>query len=190
VKLKREEWMKEIKRYDVRNLVFLDESGIQDNMTRLYGRLVGGERLNESTPGGSWNTTTMISSIRYDGSLAAMTIQGSTDAEVFRTYISMILCPTLGKDDIVIMDNLRAHKVAGIRELIEATGAILLYLPPYSPDLNPIEKMWSKIKSILRKMKARSKEEIRMAMTTAFKEITSSDAHGWFESCGYALIQS
>ena len=85
MKLKREEWMKEIKRYDVRNLVFLDESGIQDNMTRLYGRLVGGERLNESTPGGSWNTTTMISSIRYDGSLAAMTIQGSTDAEVFRT---------------------------------------------------------------------------------------------------------
>ena len=179
-----------MKLYDVRNLVFIDESGIQDNMTRLYGRIIGGERLNESTPGGTWNTTTMISSIGFDGSLAAMTIRGATDAEVFKTYVSKVLCPTLCKDHIVIMDNLRAHKVNGIRELIEGTGAILLYLPPYSPDFNPIEKMWSKIKSILRKMKARSKEELNAAITAAFKEITSSDAQGWFESCGYGLIQS
>jgi transposase len=179
-----------MKQYNVKNLVFIDESGFQDNMTRLYGRIIGGERLNESAPGGTWNTTTMISSISFDGSLAAMTIRGATDAEVFKTYVSKILCPTLRKDHIVIMDNLRAHKVTGIRELIEDTGAILLYLPPYSPDFNPIEKMWSKIKSILRKMKARSKEEINAAITAAFKEVTGSDAQGWFESCGYGLIQS
>ena len=190
MKLKREEWNKEMKQYDVRNLIFIDESGFQDNMTRLYGRIIGGERLNESAPGGTWNTTTMISSISFDGSLAAMTIRGATDAEVFKTYVSKILCPTLRENNIVIMDNLRAHKVIGIRELIEDTGAILLYLPPYSPDFNPIEKMWSKIKSILRKMKARSKEDINAALTAAFKEITSSDARGWFESCGYGLIQS
>lgn len=179
-----------MKEFDIKNLVFIDESGVQNNMTRFYGRIIGGERLHESAPGGSWDTTTIISSIRFDGSVAAMTVEGATDAEVFKTYISKILCPTLCSNDIVIMDNLSSHKVSGIDEAIKATGATLLYLPPYSPDFNPIEKMWSKIKSVLRRIKARSKEELSMAITAAFKEITGSDARGWFESCGYGLIQS
>jgi transposase len=177
-----------MKRFDVRNLVFIDESGVQNNMTRFYGRKIGGERLRESAPGGSWDTTTMISSIRFNGTMAAMTIKGATDAEVFKTYISEILCPTLCDDNIVIMDNLSSHKVSGIREAIEATGAKLLYLPPYSPDFNPIEKMWSKIKAFLRKTKARSYENLNEAISNAFRTITASDAGGWFRSCGYVLI--
>jgi transposase len=179
-----------MKQFDVRNLVFIDESGVQKNMTRSYGRIIGGERLRESAPGGSWDTTTMISSIRLDGTTAAMTITGSTDAVVFKTYVSEILCPTLCEDDIVIMDNLSSHKVPGIREIIEATGAELMYLPPYSPDYNPIEKMWSKIKAFLRKTKARSPEILNEAISDAFRSISASDASGWFESCGYRLIHS
>ncbi len=190
MKIKRNEWNEKMKQIDARKLVFIDESGVQKNMTRMYGRIIGGERLHESTPAGLWDTTTMISSIRIDGSRAAMTVSGATDAEVFKTYISKILCPTLCKDDIVIMDNLTSHKVAGIREAIEERGAKLIYLPPYSPDFNPIEKMWSKIKSVLRKLKARSKKELDIAMTAAFNEISNSDARGWFESCGYTLIYS
>lgn len=177
-----------MKQFDVKDLVFIDESGIQNNMTRLYGRIIGGKRLREAAPGCTWETTTMISSIRLDGFSTAMTISGATDADVFRTYISKILCPTLRKGHIVVMDNLRAHKAIGIREMIEATGAMLVFLPPYSPDFNPIEKMWSKIKSILRKMKARTKSELDAAIAVAFKEVTGNDARGWFVSCGYGLI--
>ena len=179
-----------MKGFDINNLVFLDESGIQNNMTRFYGRIIGGERLHESVPGGCWDTTTIISSIRFDGSVAAMTVDGATDAEVFKIYISKILCPTLCSNDIVIMDNLSSHKVSGVRELIEETGAALLYLPPYSPDFNPIEKMWSKIKASLRKTKAHSPKALEQAISNAFYSITDSDAKGWFSSCGYALIQS
>jgi len=176
--------------FNIENLVFIDESGIQNNMTRLYGRLIGGERLHESVPGITWETTTMISSIRYNGSITAMTITGTTDAVVFKEYISKILCPTLCTNDIVIMDNLKAHKSPEIREAIESTGAALLYLPPYSPDFNPIEKMWSKIKTHLRRVKARSTEALDDALYNAYKSITHSDAKGWFASCGYVLIQS
>jgi transposase len=190
VKAKREAWIIEMKQIDVKNLVFIDESSFQNNMTRFYGRIIGGERLHESAPGGSWDTTTIISSICLNGSMAAMTIKGSTDSEVFKTYITEVLCPTLSKKNIVIMDNLRAHKVSGIREAIEAKGAKLLYLPPYSPDFNPIEKMWSKIKAFMRKTKARSQENLNEAISNAFKSITASDAAGWFKSCGYVLIYS
>lgn len=179
-----------MKHIDVKNLVFIDESGVQNNMTRQYGRTIGGSRLREPVPGKTWDTTTLISSIRYDGSVAPMTIDGPIDAEAFKVYVTEILCPTLNNGDIVIMDNLPTHKIPGIVESIEKAGAQLLYLPPYSPDYNPIEKMWSKIKSTLRKIKARSKVELDEAMTVAFKEVTCSDAIGWFKSCGYVLIYS
>ena len=190
MKAKRKEWQRRMKRFDVKSLVFVDESGVQNNMTRFYGRIIGGERLHESAPGGNWNTTTLMSSLRFDGSIAAMTIEGATDAFSFEAYISKILCPTLDRGDIVIMDNLSSHKVNGIREAIEATGAILLYLPPYSPDFNPIEMMWSKIKTFLRKTKARSTKMLMKAIANAFKTITFSDTVGWFTSCGYVLIHS
>jgi transposase len=176
-----------MKTFDPKNLVFIDESGVQNNMTRLYGRIIGGERVKDSAPGGHWNNTTILSAIRIDGSTESMTIEGATDAEVFKVYISKILCPTLRPTDIIVLDNLRAHKVPRIREEIEKTGALLLYLPPYSPDFNPIEKMWSKIKTILRKMKARSDKQLYKAIQKAFGEITASDAAGWFESCGYCI---
>ncbi len=179
-----------MKYIDVKKLVFIDESGVQKNMTRNYGRILGGNRLREAVPGTTWDTTTIISSIRYDGTCAPMTIDGPIDAEAFKAYVSEILCPTLKRRDIVIMDNLPTHKVPGIAELIEEAGAQLLYLPPYSPDFNPIEKMWSKIKSTLRRIKARTKIELDEAMMVAFNEVTSSDAIGWFKSCGYVLIYS
>jgi transposase len=176
-----------MKSLDPQTLVFIDESGVQNNMTRLYGRIIGGTRLKESAPGGHWNTTTILSAIRSNGSTESMTIEGATTAEVFTAYVSKILCPTLRPTDVVILDNLSSHKVSGIREAIEKTGAILKYLPPYSPDLNPIEKMWSKIKTILRKFKARSGRQLMIAIKKALMAISSSDAIGWFKSCGYGI---
>ena len=172
---------------DSQNLVFIDESGVQNSMTRLYGRIIGGGRLKESAPGGHWNTTTILSAIRSDGSTESMTIEGATTAEVFSAYIHKILCPTLHPTDIVVLDNLSSHKVAGIQEAIERTGATLKYLPPYSPDFNPIEKMWSKIKAILRKIKARTKRQLMKAIQKALTAVSASDARGWFKSCGYGI---
>jgi transposase len=154
-------------------------------MTRLCGRCKGGGRLVDATPHGHWETTTMIGSLGAEGSTALMVIEGATDAAVFRAYVKHVLVPTLRPGEIVVMDNLSSHKSPEIRELIEAAGADLWYLPPYSPDLNPIEKMWSKVKTFLRGYKARGTEELYQAVRQALKEITPQDAHGWFESCGY-----
>jgi transposase len=130
----------------------------------------------------------MISSIRLDGSTAAMTIPGATDTEVFYTYVDKVLTPTLRAGDIVIMDNLSPHKSPATLELIKAAGAQPRFLPAYSPDLNPIEKMWSKIKALLRSAEARTPEELDQAMSLAFSKITPNDARGWFASCGYSII--
>jgi transposase len=159
-------------------------------MTRLYGRVIGGKRLFDSTPYGHWCRTTVISAIRIDGTTTSMSIDGSTDAEVFKTYIYEMLCKTLHDGDIVIMDNLTSHKVSGIEESIKAVNAEVRYLPPYSPDLNPIEKMWSKIKAILRKLKARTEDGLFKALAEALNSVTKSDAVGWFESCGYLYAKT
>lgn len=127
----------------------------------------------------------MISSVRLDGSTACMVVEGATNKDVFEAYIEQILLPTLKAGDIVILDNLSAHKSRHVRELIKSVGAELWYLPAYSPDLNPIEKMWSKIKSILRTLKARTKEALIRAIAKALEMVTVSDTKGWFESCGY-----
>jgi transposase len=190
VKAKRVAWQRKMKSFIIEKLVFIDESGVQKSMTRRYGRILGGERLREAAPGGHWDSTTMISSIRLSGEIAALTIKGATDALAFQAYVTNLLCPTLGRGDVVIMDNLSSHKVAGIREAIEATGATLLYLPPYSPDFNPIEMMWSKIKAYLRKAKARTAAPPDDAVSRLFDTITASDINAWFTSCGYVLIQS
>jgi transposase len=116
-----------------------------------------------------------------------ITIESATDAEVFRVYVEQVLRPTLCPGDIVIMDNLRAHKVAGIREAVEQAGARLLYLPPYSPDLSPIEPCWSKLKTALRTAQPRTREALEQAIALALATITVSDAHSWFHHCGYAL---
>lgn len=127
----------------------------------------------------------MIGALGAEGSTALMVIEGATDAAVFRAYVKHVLAPTLRPGEIVVMDNLSSHKSPEIREMIETAGADLWYLPPYSPDLNPIEKMWSKVKTFLRGYEARGTEELYRAVRQALKEITPQDAQGWFESCRY-----
>ncbi len=170
---------------DLTRLVFVDESGAKTNMTRLYGRAMAGQRAIDNTPCGHWCTTTMISSVRLNGSTACMVVDAATNKDIFEAYIEQILLPTLKAGDTVVLDNLAAHKSQRVRELIKSVGAELWYLPAYSPDLNPIEKMWSKVKSILRTLKARTKEALIQAVAKALEMITASDAKGWFESCGY-----
>lgn len=126
----------------------------------------------------------MLSSIRLDGTTAAMVIEGATDAGVFQAYLTEVLIPALGPGDIVVMDDLSPHKSPGIAEAIEAAGAEVWFLPPHSPDFNPIEKMWSKIKAFLRAAKARTYDALLKAIAAALKRVTVSDAIGWFESCG------
>ena len=149
-------------------------------MTRLYGRRVGGRRIHESTPGGHWKILTILAAMRLGGVSAAMTIKEATDADIFLGYVEQVLCPTLAIGDVVVMDNLSSHKVTGVRELIEARGAEVLYLPPYSPDLNPIEKAWAKIKQYLRSTRARSKQNLDQAITEALALITADNAQAWF----------
>jgi len=170
---------------DLTRLVFIDESGAKTNMTRLYGRAKGGLRMVDDAPCGHWHTTTMISSLRLDGSTACMVVDGATDKDVFGAYVQHILLPTLKAGDIVVLDNLSAHKHANAISMIESVGATTWFLPPYSPDLNPIEKMWSKVKQFLRSAKARTMDVLIKAIADALKTISSRDAAAWFMSCGY-----
>ena len=186
MKLKRWLWQKTQEAMSLEKLVFIDESGAKTNMTRLYGRAKAGQRVVDDVPAGHWCTTTMISSVRLDGSTACMVVDGATNKEVFLAYVQYILLPTLKPGDIVVLDNLSAHKNQETRDLIESVGAELWFLPPYSPDLNPIEKMWSKIKAILRTLKARTEKALINAIAKALEVVTASDAKGWFKSCGYA----
>lgn len=172
---------------DLNRLVFIDEAGAKTNMTRLYGRAEKGARVVDLAPHGHWCTTTMISSIRLDGSTACMAVDGSTTGDVFCAYAEHVLVPSLRPGDIVILDNLASHKNQTALEWIRKAGAEVRFLPPYSPDLNPIEKMWSKIKQILRSIKARTQEALLAAIAFALECVCSQDAIGWFASCGYTL---
>lgn len=157
-------------------------------MTRLRGRCPRTERLHFARPHGHWRTTTMNSSVRLDGSTACMAIDGATDTEVFRAYVREVLLPTLRVGDIVVMDNLTPHKNQETLALIEEAQACVWFLPAYSPDLNPIEKMWSRLKQSLRSSEARSQEELLAAIARALAQVTASDARNWFVSCGYSFI--
>ena len=168
-------------------MIFLDESGAKTNLTRRCGRALKGQRVHASAPCGHWQTTTMISSIRLDGSTACMALEGTTDTESFRTYVSRVLLPVLKPDDIVVMDNLSPHKSDPTLALITRVGAQVLFLPAYSPDLNPIEKMWSKIKNSLRTAEARTPADLITAIGQALAKVTPQDALGWFASCGYSF---
>jgi transposase len=169
-------------------LIFLDEYIAKTNMTRLRGRALRGERVHGHAPHGHWNSTTIIGAIRLDGSTACMTIDGATDADVFRAYVSEVLCPSLQTGDVVVMDNLAPHKSEPTLALIRQAGAQILFLPAYSPDFNPIEKMWSKVKNTLRSMEARTQPLLIGAIATALAGITRQDAINWFASCGYSFI--
>jgi transposase len=171
-------------------LVFIDESAAKTNMTRLRGRALRGQRVHAYAPHGHWNTTTMIGSIRLDGTTTCMAIDGATTREVFREYVRHVLCPTLRPGDIVIADNLSAHKDPQSEALIAERGARLEFLPPYSPDYNPIEQMWSKVKTHLRSMEARTEQALVTAIGRALATITPQDAKGFFSSAGYVTFQS
>lgn len=157
-------------------------------MTRLRGRALRGARVHASTPHGHWQTTTMMCSIWLDGSTACMTFNGATDTEAFRTYVRSVLGPRLRPGDLLIMDNLSPHKSQLTLSLIAQTGAEVRFLPPYSPDLNPIEKMWSKVKQHLRSAEARTEGDLLQAIAAALDSVTAKDAMNWFASCGYSFI--
>jgi len=183
-------WHEQLKDVAPQRLVFLDESGARAGMTRSRGRAPRGQRVVAKVPGGHWKIVTMISAVRTRGPFAAGTLIGATDSDVFLTYVGQVLAPQLRSGDVVVMDNLSPHKAAGVREAIEAAGATLRYLPPYSPDFNPIEPMWSKVKSHLRSLAARSVETLHDAIGTALSKITPSDCVGYFRHCGYPAMQN
>jgi len=173
-------------RFDARRLVFIDESGFHTSMTRLRARAPKGERAYGKVPRNRGKNTTLIASVSLEGVMgASMTIEGATDSEVFEAYLEYFLAPTLAKGQVVVLDGLGAHRTDRVRELIEERGADLLFLPSYSPDLNPIEEAFSKIKNIVRKAGARTREALVEAIALAISAITLEDAMGWFAHCGY-----
>ena len=169
-------------------MIFIDESSAKTNLTRLRGRSERGQRVHGVAPHGHWNSTTVIGAMRLDGSTACMAIDSATDTEVFQTYVRQVLCPTLRPGDVVIMDNLSPHKNEQTLALIATAGAEVRFLPAYSPDLNPIEKMWSKVKALLRGAEARTLETLVAAIAEALQKITPQDAINWFASCGYSFL--
>ena len=182
---KRKEWAESITPEQLDHLVFLDESGVNTDMTRRYGRARSSERCVDHAPLSTPQTTTVLSSIRFNGEKAFTTYQGGTTGERFVAYLKDTLLPTLHPGDIVVMDNLRSHHVKEVRGLLEAEGMILLYSPPYSPDLHPIEKMWSKVKAILRSWKIRSLDALTDAIRSALNLVSPLDCHHWFAASNY-----
>jgi transposase len=179
-RVKREQFLQRIRTTPPERLIFLDESGVTTSMTRLRGRCVGGRRLHEATPGGHWKIMTILGAMSLSGMVATMTIEEATDADIFLAYVEQVLSPRLKPGDVVVMDNLSSHKVDGVRQSIENAGAELLDLPPYLPDLNPIEKAWAKLKQLLRSAKPRSKDTLDTAISEALTRISSEDANAWF----------
>jgi transposase len=177
---RREVFLDRLRSIAPERLIFLDESGVSTQMTRRYARAERGVRVHESTPEGNWKILTILGAMSLRGMIATMTIEAATDAEIFLAYLGHVLRPTLRPGDVVIMDNLSSHKVSGVRECIESAGAELLYLPPYSPDLNPIEKAWAKLKQLLRTAKARTAEALEQA--DHLPDIRPQDAQAWFRT--------
>jgi transposase len=177
---RRAEYLERIAQIAPERLIYLDESGVSTQMTRRCGRVQGAARLREAVPAGGWKTLTVIGAMTTQGILAAMTVESATDREVFLTYLDEVLCPKLKSGDVVVMDNLSTHLMDEVRERIEAAGAELIYLPPYSPDLNPIEKGWSKLKQLLGASKARSVKALDHAIEMLLPQITANNAQAWF----------
>jgi transposase len=167
-------------------LVFVDESGASTQMTRRYGRSPVGQRLVCPLPQGHYQTTTMIAAVRLQGPQAPWLFKGPMDGELFLAWVKQGLAPVLQPDDVVILDNLSTHKVAGVQATIEATGARLEYLPPYSPDFNPIENLWSKVKQGMKSRNPRTAGQLFKAAGAAFETITPTDCRGFFLHAGYA----
>jgi transposase len=181
----REEWFENQPELDPAHLVFIDETAASTKMARLYGRSPRGERCRSAVPHGHWKTTTFTAGLRINKIIAPMVLDGPMDGEAFLAYVEQALAPALRPGDIVIMDNLPAHKVHGVREAIEAVGARLKYLPPYSPDFNPIEMAFSKLKALLRAAAARNIPDLWQAIADALKRFTSAECQNYLVAAGY-----
>ena len=187
MKRKRSQFRKEVSELEVAHFKFLDESSVNIDLTRRYGRAAPGARVVDSVPQPSGPQTTTLAVIGLNGVSAPLVLPGAVNGSVFYGYIEQCVVPTLESGDILFMDNLSAHKVAGLEALICSRGAHLIYLPPYSPDFNPIELAWSKVKTILRRFQARTLPDLIEALKEALQAITTQDIHGWFAHCGYAI---
>jgi transposase len=181
----RREWGERTAGIDPDRFIFLDESNAKTTMTRAYGRAPRGERVVDHVPAGKYHSTTMMGAVRRDGTVAAMVYQGGTDVAAMEAFAGGDLRGIVRPGDIVVMDNLSSHKDAGAVEAIERAGASVWHLPPYSPDFNPIEQMWSKVKEILRSLAARTAETLLEAIGLALRAVTATDAENWFAHCGY-----
>ena len=156
-------------------------------MTRLRGRAPRGQRLIDKTPHGHWKTTTLIAALGITGVRCSTVVDGAVNGEVFEAFVEQVLVPALGPRDVVILDNLSSHKRVRTRELIEATGARLVFLPPYSPDLNPIELIFAKVKQLLRSLACRTRETLWAAMQSVLDQVSPADAENGYKHCGYTL---
>ena len=185
MKALRAAWPGQVAGVAAEDFVFIDESGVNRAMTRLYARSARNTRAFGSAPRNWGANVSILGALCLRGPLEAMCINGATDGRVFLTYLKEVLVPQLWPGAVVVMDNLGAHKVKGVRELIEAAGARLLYLPPYSADFNPIEPAWSKLKTYLRAVAVRTSEALDRAIAQGLKTINAKDAHGFFAHCGY-----
>jgi transposase len=172
---------------DVRRMKVVDESGVNVALTPLYGRAPKGERGIGTVPQNYGQNVTMLGTLGVEGIQAVMTVDGATDTEVFRADVKHILAPTLTPGAIVVMDNMAAHKAPGIQQALARRGARLLYLPPYSPDLSPIEPCWGKVNTCLRKAQARTREALDRVIPHALATVTATDALSWFAHCGLCL---
>jgi transposase len=168
-------------------LIFIDETWTKTNMTRPRGRAPRGQRLVAKTPHGHWKTTTLLAALGIEGVRCSMLTDGPINAEAFEAFVEQVLAPQLCPGDVVVMDNLGSHKGSRTRLLIESAGAELVFLPPYSPDLNPIELVFAKIKHLLRSLASRTQESLWNVMQSVLDRITTSDAVNCFRHCGYTL---
>lgn len=184
----RRKWIREQGLLDPAKLVFIDETSVNTNMVRLYGRGPSGVRLVDHAPFGQWETLTFVSALRHDGMVAPMLIEGPMNGELFLAYVEQCLAPTLKPKDIVVVDNLASHKVAGIAEAIEAAGATLRYLPQYSPDLNPIEMPFSKFKAYLRRLAQRTIPGVRRGIRSFLSSLEGQECANYLRHAGYASI--
>ena len=172
------------------DFVFLDEAGCHQAMARLYARAPRGQRALATKPVNRGRHVTVLGALSLAGMVAAMTVEGFTDGAVFLAFLQEVLMPQLHPGQLLLMDNLRAHKVPGVAAACAAAGVRLLYLPPYSPDFSPIEECWSKVKTLLRAKAARTLEALEQALAEALAAITSQDAHGWFAHAGYCVVSN
>lgn len=182
----RQHWKAGQAQLDAKRLVFVDETGTSTKMVRTRGRCRRGQRLIGKAPWGHWKTTTFTAGLRWDGLVAPFVLDGPMNGEAFLVYVEKVLAPTLSERDMVVIDNLPAHKVEGVRAAIEARGAILIYLPPYSPDLNPIEMAFAKLKTLLRKAAARTRDKLWDAVAEVLLAFTPDECANYLAHAGYA----